>query len=227
MNGVLASLSAEDFSLLAPGLVPVDLPLRKLLEGRNRKIEHVYFLESGLASVVATSGSHHSIEVGVIGREGMTGLALVMATDRSPHETFIQSAGKGLRLSANDLRDAMDESPTLRGQLLRFGHTLVVQTAFTALSNGRYKIEERLARWLLMAHDRADGTTISLTHEFLAVMLGSRRPGITSALHTLQKQGVIRSGRGAITVLDREALEDAANGGYGAAEAELERLFPA
>jgi CRP-like cAMP-binding protein len=226
-NRILASLSAKDAALLQPLLSPVDLPLRRLLEAPNRRIDQVYFLESGLASIVATGGGNRSIEIGIIGSEGMTGLSLLMATDRSPNETFIQSSGKGLRIAAADLRGAMDQSRTLRDRLLRYAHTLTVQMGFTALANGRYKLEERLARWLLMAQDRSAGDDISLTHEFLAVMLGTRRPGITTALNELEKIDVIESRRGMVTVRDRAALEETANGSYGAAEAEYARLFGA
>ena len=224
-NKILASLSGEDAALLNPLLAAVDLPVRKQLEVRNRIIEHVYFLESGLASIVASSGTNHTIEIGIVGNEGMTGLSLVMAADRSPHETFMQSAGTGWRIAARDLTRAMAKSDTLREVLLRHGHALVVQMGYTALANGRYKLEERLARWLLMAHDRSRDDDVMLTHEFLAVMLGTRRPGITAALNGLVKGGVVELTRGTIRVRDRSALEESANGSYGAAEAEYARLF--
>jgi CRP-like cAMP-binding protein len=224
-NKILAGLSAGDFALLQPDLEPVELPVRKLLEVRGRRVEHVYFFEKGLASMVVTGGSHHSLEVGMIGREGLTGLSLLMGTDRSPYEVFMQSPGSGWRISADAIGLAIGQSPNLRQVFLRHGHTLVVQMAFTALANGRYKIEERLARWLLMAHDRADGDTLTLTHEFLAVMLGVRRPGVTTTLNELAKRGMIVSHRGMVMVKDRAALEETANGGYGAPESEYERLF--
>ena len=156
-NRILAGLSDENFALLQPKLEAVELPVRKLLEVRGRRIEQVYFFDSGLASVVVAGGSHHNLEVGMIGREGMTGLSLIMSTDRSPYETFMQSAGSGWRIAAGELQAALQASSGLRDVFLKHGHTLIVQMAFTALANGRYKIEERLARWLLMAQDRADG----------------------------------------------------------------------
>jgi CRP-like cAMP-binding protein len=224
---ILAGLSKSDTALLQPSLTPVELPVRKLLEARNRRIEHVYFLDSGLASVVASGGTNHSIEIAIIGREGMTGLPILMSTDRSPHETFIQSAGAGWRIAAADLRAAMDQSVTLRDRLQQYAHTVTVQMGFTALANGRYKLEERLARWLVMALDRSDDSNVALTHEFLAVMLGTRRPGITTALNALEKSGLVESRRGLVKILDRGALEETANGSYGAAEAEYTRLFGA
>jgi CRP-like cAMP-binding protein len=162
----------------------------------------------------------------MIGREGMTGMSVILASEHSPNETFIQSAGEGWRIAADDLMAAMEKSTGLRTVFLRHVHAVMTQMAFTALSNGSYKIEERLARWLLMAQDRSDGPVVFLTHEFLSVMLGVRRPGVTAALGDLERLGVIAAQRGSVTVLNRGGLEDAANGGYGAPEAEYDRLFP-
>jgi CRP-like cAMP-binding protein len=224
-NGILAGLSPADFALLQPHLVAADLPVRRQLEIRNRAIDHVYFVEAGLVSMVVSAGAHHSIEVGVVGAEGMTGLPILMETDRATYETFIQTAGNGWRIGVQDLRDAMEKSPGLRATFLRFAFSLVTQMAFTALANGRYKIEERLARWLLMANDRAKGDVIRLTHDSLAVMLGARRAGVTLALNEFQKRGIIQTQRGVIDIKDRAALEEAANGSYGGPETEYRRLF--
>ena len=167
----LSRLSRADFRLLELHLEAVDLPLRKVLAARNRRVEQVYFIESGLASVVANG--EQAIEVGIIGREGMTGASVVMGNgDRVPHETYIQMAGHGLRLPAGELRKAVTASTALHHVLLGYVHSFMTQTTQTALANGRSKIEERLARWLLLAHDRVDGDELALTHEFLAVMLG-------------------------------------------------------
>jgi CRP-like cAMP-binding protein len=223
-NRILSRLSPEEFGLLQPDLEAVELPVRKQLESRNKPIEAVYFIEHGFASVVA-NGTGRGIEVGLIGREGMTGLAVIMGSDRSPHDTFIQVAGDGQRISSVKLCQAVEESPALHRHLLRCGHAFVVQTAQTALANGRSKIEERLARWLLMANDRLDGNEVPLTHEFLSVMLGVRRPGVTLALDLLEKEGLIQAKRRAIAIIDRTGLRKTSNGAYGAAEAEFKRLF--
>ena len=224
-NRLLAELSPGDFALLQPHLGLIDLPMRRQLELRNRPIEFVYFIDSGLASMVVSVGAQHSVEAGIIGFEGMTGLPILLGTDRGTHETFIQRAGQGRRIGADALRNAMEKSPSLRRHLLHYAHVMTTQMAFTALSNARFKIEERLARWLLMAEDRSESSTIHLTHEFLAVMLGSRRAGVTHALNEFQKRGVIATKRGVIEIIDRGALEEAANGSYGAPEAEYRRLF--
>lgn len=224
-NRLLAQMAREDSEYLQQHLEDVDLPLRMKLEVSNKPIEYAYFIGGGFASVVANGVKGRSVEVGVIGREGMTGMAVVLGAGRSPHETFIQVAGKGQRILAEKLRERLDDSEGLRRTLLRYGHVLAVQTAQTALSNGRDKLEERLARWLLMAQDRVGGNDLPLTHEFLAMMLGVRRPGVTIALNLLEKQGYIQTVRGVTTIIDRDGLEECANGSYGVPEAEFRRLF--
>jgi CRP-like cAMP-binding protein len=224
-NAILAMLDPGDLALLEPHLEHLDLPVRRQLEIRNRRIEHVYFMENGLASMVVSAGAGQNIEVGIIGHEGMTGLPIIHECDRAWHETFVQSAGSAQRLKAAQLRDAMEKSLSLRRVLLRHANVLVSQMAYTALANGRYKVEERLARWLLMADDRAHGEPINLTHEFLALMLGSRRASVTNALADFQRQETVRVRRGIITVVNRRQLEEAANGSYGVPEAEYQRLF--
>jgi CRP-like cAMP-binding protein len=149
-NRLLARMSPEELGILQPHLQAVDLPVRTQLEARNKPIDAVYFIEHGIASVVA-NGTDRAIEVGLIGREGMTGLAVIMGTDRSPHETFMQVSGDGQRIASGTLRQVLEDYPALHRSLLRYGHAFVIQTGQTALANGRSKVEERLARWLLMA----------------------------------------------------------------------------
>jgi CRP-like cAMP-binding protein len=224
-NYILSRLSRADFGLLQPYLDAVDLPVRQRLETPNKRIDHIYFIESGFASVVANSPGDRGLEVGLIGREGMTGLAIVMATDRTPNETFMQLAGRGQHVTATNLRRAMKHSASLHSSLLNYGHAFLVQTSQTARATGCNKIEERLARWLLMAHDRADRDEFALTHEFLALMLGVRRPGVTVALNALGRAGLILANRGVITIVDRNGLKKSAKDSYGTPEAELQRLF--
>jgi CRP-like cAMP-binding protein len=212
-NHILSQLSRRDFLLLEPNLSAIDLPTREQLAFRNRRIKDVYFMEAGIASVVA-DGLGRSIEIGIIGREGMTGLSVVMGEDRSPHDTYMQVAGSGQCISASRLREADQKSATLHRSFLRYVHAFHVQTAQTAVANGRSKIEERLARWLLMARDRLDSDELPLTHEFLAIMLGTRRPGVTVALHALERGGLVATARGKITILDRKALQESSNGIY-------------
>lgn len=214
-NHLLSNLSRQASALLEPHLEAVDLPVRRSLEKRKKRIDHVYFIEAGFASVVANSADKPSIEVGIIGREGMTGLAVVMGgSDRATHETYMQVGGSGQRLPAAALRDAIAASHSLHQHLLRYAHSFLIQATTTALANGRSKLEERLARWLLMADDRIDGGELPLTHEFLGLMLATHRPAVTIAVGALEKAGLIATRRGKITILDRKALERSSNGTY-------------
>lgn len=226
-NRLLEHLTDGDLALLQRYMELVPLTFRQRLESANRKIRNAYFVERGIASVVAVSnGKHRQAEVAIVGHEGMTGLAVVLGADLSPNETFMQVAGAGHCIAAEDLRRAMAESYSLSACLLRYAHVFSVQAGHSALANAQGKIEERLARWILMAHDRIEGDDLLLTHEFLAVMLGVRRAGVTTALHELEDRALISTARGSIRVLDREGLQESANGLYGVPEAEFERLFP-
>jgi CRP-like cAMP-binding protein len=223
-NHLLSALSRSDFALLAGRLSPVRLELRRSLEESNKPIKHVYFPEDGIVSVVAEGTGDRQSEVGLIGREGMTGINVVMGSDRSPHLSYAQVAGHGQRMKAGDLRQAMQKSPSLRNCFLHFAQAFMVQTAHTAVANGRANIEQRLARWLLMAHDRVEGNELPLTHEFIALMLNVRRAGVTLALQRLARKGLVTAKRGKIVVRARAKLEASANGHYGIPEAEYRRL---
>ena len=218
-NQLLAAMSSNDLALLEPMLKPVALKTRQVLESANKAIKHGYFITSGLASVIAIGKNSHRLEVGIIGCDGLTGLPVVLGNDRSPNETFIQVEGTGSRIAADDLRQAMRQSASLSRVLLNFVNAFLIQTSHTALSNGTATIEERLARWLLMAQDRLGGDEVPLTHEFLSLMLGVRRVGVTGALNQLGRKGLIRLSRGRIWIVDRDGLIDSANGSYGIPEA--------
>ena len=224
-NRLLGALSAADLDLLQPHLQPVPLKLRLDLEQPNRRIDDVYFPHTGIVSVVAVQSKDTRVEVGLIGCEGMSGTSVVLDNDRSPHSTYVQVEGEGQRITAPKLREAMKASESLRGVFLRYVQVFMVQTAHTAIANARAKLDTRLARWLLMAHDRVRGNTVPLTHEFLSLMLGVRRAGVTEALHSLESQKLIHTGRGEIVVRDRKGIERAAGGSYGKPEAEFRRLI--
>jgi len=206
----------------------VELKVRQQLEAPNRKIRTVYFPDAGLCSIVGMGAGHrHQAEVGIVGREGMTGISLLLGADRSPHATFMLTQGRARCLGADELLWAMSESRSLAACLLRFAHVHNLQIAHTAVANARYKIEERLARWLLMADDRLDGEDVLLTHDMLATMLATRRAGVTAALNKFEDDHLIRSKRARISLLDRDGLMAIADGLYGAPEAEYNRLFRA
>jgi CRP-like cAMP-binding protein len=224
-NRLLAKMSAQDLALVAPHLEDITLKERQVVEVPNKPITHVYFVEAGVVSVVAVNAEDHRIEVGVIGREGMTGSPLVFGDDRAQHSAYMQIGGNGKRIAAPAFVAALNQSQSLRALVLNSAQALMIQTAHTALANGRAKLEERLARWLLMAHDRLDSDAVPLTHEFLAVMLGVRRAGVTVALHSFERRGLIATKRGQLTLINRAGIEEVAGSFYGIPEAELKRLM--
>jgi CRP-like cAMP-binding protein len=222
-NRLLNILSADDRQLLTLHLKPVELKLRHTLEKANQPIEHVYFLEDGIASVVGDSRTFGQIEIGIIGKEGVTGLHVILGSDRSPHETFMQVAGSALRIDTQKLRAAMDKSRTRHQLLLGYVQVFMIQTSQTAVANAAAVLTQRLARWLLMCEDRLNAKPMPLTHQFLAMMLGVQRSGVTIALGELENRELIQCKRGQIIILDRPALEKLTNGTYGLAEAEYKR----
>ncbi len=226
-NSLLRSLAEEDYEEIAPFLRPIKLPPRKKLQSLNWPIKTAYFPESGIASVVAIGGGdRRQAEVGIIGREGMTGLPLLFGAERSPCEVMVQAEIEGLCICADDLRNLVKKSAGIRDTCLRYFYAFFIQASHTALANAKGKLEERLARWLLMSQDRLGGSRLDTTHEFLSLMLGVRRAGVTTALRHFQERTLITTERGAITICDRAALEKVANGLYGIPEAEYHQLFP-
>lgn len=225
-NRLLTAVSGETFARLAPHFATVELPVRQLLVEQRTPIRDVYFLEAGLASMVATSrDGAEEIEVGHIGPEGMTGFCVLHGVDHTPHRTFMQTAGAALRMPAEALLGVVAEDDALRQLLLRYVHCYEVQLSHSALANGRYNINERLARWLLMSQDRLHSDDLPLTHEFLSLMLGVRRSGVTNEIHVLEGARLIRATRGHIHILDREGLKSIAAGCYGIPEEEYARLI--
>lgn len=224
-NRLLAGLKGADYNLLTARLHPVRLKLRQRLELPHRRIRAVYFIESGLVSVVAMDRQRRQAEAGLIGREGMTGLAVLHGLDRTPHDTFVQSEGRAQCIATADLQEAMRTSSSLQATLLRFAHVYTIMMAHTALANARGTLEERLARWLLMAQDRSGSDELCLTHEFLSLMLGTRRAGVTAALNAFDARGWIDHGRARIAIRDRDGLLTMAGGLYGVPEAEYTRVL--
>ncbi|QCJ00164.1 Crp/Fnr family transcriptional regulator [Agrobacterium larrymoorei] len=224
-NKILRALRPEDFEMLRPHMQIMKLNLHQVIEKPHTLIERVIFFETGLASIIGHISGGKSIEVGLIGREGMSGSAVILGSAEPGHRTLIQVAGYGVSVPASVVAEGMKTSESLRGVLLTYIHTMLAQTASTVVANGLSKLDKRLARWLLMIHDRIDGTTVAMTHEFLAVVLGVRRPGVTVALHILEGKGLIRASRGQITIINRQGLEQEAGGSYGMAESEYNRLM--
>jgi CRP-like cAMP-binding protein len=223
-NQLLATLSDAALGHLA-GLETVPLGLRQVLEIPDEPIPYVYFVETGLISIVGTTQPDHRIEIGMIGLEGMSGSAILLGSDRSVSETMVQAAGTALRIPVVDMRTAMMKSPEIALLFLRYVHVFMTQTSQTAVANGRGLLGERLARWILMWQDRLQGNEIIVSHEFLSLLLGVRRAGVTEAMHVLEGRGSVRSTRTLIRIVDREKLKHEANGFYGIPEAEYARLI--
>lgn len=224
-NRLLKAMTPDDFGRLRSHLQPVELPLQQTLIEPNAPVEHLYFPESGLGSITA-AGANGRVEVGIVGREGLIGaVPVLLGGDHVPHDHFMQVGGDGFRIDAAALCRAVDASPSLRRLLLRYVQAELIQARQTAFANASYNTEPRLARWLLMCHDRVDGDDLALKHEFLAVMLGVQRSGVTLALQALEGAGRIRGRRGRITIVDRAGLEEVADASYGTSEAEYARLI--
>lgn len=227
-NLLIASLSADDQALIQPHLGAVTLEHGAILETRNKPVRTIIFPVSGVTSVVAFSMvKERQIEIGLFGHEGMSGTSVLLGSENAPNDLLVQIPGHGLQIAAGQLRALLAQSASLQRHMLKFIQVLMTQTAQTALSNKHNSLEERLARWLLMCHDRVTGDRLNLTHEYISVMLGARRAGVTVGIQILEGKGVIRGRRGEITVLDREGLEEEAGGAYGVSETEYNRLFAA
>jgi CRP-like cAMP-binding protein len=208
-NGLLAALPASVQAELFPKFTAVTLPLRQVLCSPETPIEFVYFPESGMVSLVAALDDGVMAEVGIVGREGMVGTPLLSGVECPFTEAFVQIPGSALRMGAGAFRQELDGNPTLRALLFRYNEYLTAQISQTSACNGRHGLEQRLARWLLMANDRIGGDEMPLTQEFLAMMLGVHRPSITVTAGILQRAGLIRYANGTITIADRASLEAA------------------
>jgi CRP-like cAMP-binding protein len=225
-NLLLAALSNDDLAALGE-LENVELEVREIIETPGEPVPAIYFPKSGLISVVAQTDTNDSIEVGMIGFEGMTGSSLLLGSDHALNQAIVQSRTEALRLPVPALQAAMISRPHIERMFRRYVQVFLAQVSQTALANGRGLISQRLARWLLMWHDRSRRLDLSVTHDFLGVLLGTRRATVTVALHDLEGRGLVRAKRNAIEVLDRAGLEAAANGYYGIPEAEYSRLLGA
>jgi len=226
-NRLLARLQSADRQRIAPQLTLVQLSQHMRLVTPGVLIERCYFLESGIASVISTTADGKQAEIGIIGREGMVDVAAVMGGYTSPLEVFIQMPGEAYTVPTAVVIAMADESRDFRRLLLGFAHSFLIQVSHTALATVTLNIEDRLARWLLMTCDRLESDSFPVTHEFLSLMLGVRRAGVTDALGSLQAAGFIATSRGQITILDRRGLEERAGDSYGTPEANYRDLVEA
>ncbi len=224
-NRILAGLPQEDFDRYFASLQPVSLPLKHLLYKFGDPLDSVYFIEEGIGSVLTSMANGATIEVGMIGAEGIVGAAALLGGEASAQQIVVQVPGAALKMPAAKCKEAFDQSPAFRTAVLRYVAVLLDLGAQTAACNRLHNIEQRCARWFLMALDRMDGDVLPMTHEFLASMLGVRRAGITETAGELQRSGLIRNHRGEVTVVDRAGLEAAACECYGLDHGRLMRLL--
>jgi CRP-like cAMP-binding protein len=224
-NRLLGALSPDDLDLLRAHLETVPLPQRQTLSSPGASIEQVYFPQEGMVSLVQPLENGTTIEVGMIGNEGLVGTPVLLGADSSPLEAMVQIPGSALSMPATAFREAVGRRAGLLGVLLRYVQALHVQVSLTAACNGRHTVPERLARWLLTAHDRSTSDQLPLSHDFLSQMLGVRRAGVTVALGTLKNAGLIRNTHARVTILDRSGLEAASCECYRTVRDEYARLL--
>jgi CRP-like cAMP-binding protein len=225
LNRLLANLPAREFGRLRPHLEAIPLALRTVLHEPGRPIPHVYFPTTCVISLLCPpDGRQEGIEIGVVGREGLVGLGVFLGAEASAARCMVQVPGEALRMRAEDFRRRVGRNSPLHGVLLRYTHDFLTQVTQSVLCNALHPVGKRLARWVLTVHTRAGTNHFPLTHELLAAMLGVRRASVTEAARQLQQAGLIRYGRGEVTVLDRRGLESSSCGCHRAVDAELARL---
>jgi CRP-like cAMP-binding protein len=224
-NRLLASLPPTAFERLAASLTPVTLSFKQFLLEADEPIGAAYFIETGMVSYLHYLEGGEALEVGLIGSEGMVGLPLILGVDSASFGAMVQMEGTALRIGPTALRQAFNESEALRNRLLRYMQALHVQVSQTAVCNKHHSLEERLTRWLLMAHDRAGEDQFPMTHEFMSLMLGVRRAGVSITANILKQAGLIHYRNGSMTILDRPGLEDAGCECYGNVQRKFEQLL--
>lgn len=223
-NRILSATPREEYERLFPRLENVELRREEVLHRAGEHIAYVYFPYSGTISVAVQMEDGDQAEVGVVGREGMLGLPLVLGTDTAPLRAFAQVSGGAMRMTAADFTEEINRRGGLYTVLLRYAQAFYVQTARTAACNRLHPLEARLPKWLLTTRDRAESDELNLTHEFIAVMLGVRRAGVTEALCALRSEGLVEHSRGRVRILDAEELRRASCECYGVIRDEYERL---
>lgn len=214
-NAILLSISDIEYSLFRPHLEYVELPGHLVLHEAGGTLEFAYFPNRGLISLVVAMEDGKTAEAGVVGKEGFTGIPAVVGLSRSPLQAVVQISGDGLRVEVEALRRTLESAPHVRLLLSRFAVVLGMQVAQTAACNRLHDIEQRLARWLLMAQDRVDSEVLAITHDFLATMLGTNRSSVSLAAATLRRKNLIRYTPGAVTIVNRKKLEALACECYG------------
>jgi CRP-like cAMP-binding protein len=224
-NHLLAAMPAAEFERLSPHLELVELPLGEALYEPGGRLDHVYFPTTSIVSLLYVLENGASAEIAVVGNEGILGISLFMGGETTPSRAVVQSAGFGYRLRAPLLKEEFNRAGPVLRLLLRYTQALITQMTQTAVCNRHHSIEQQLCRWLLLSLDRLSSSSLTMTQELIANMLGVRREGVTVAARNLQRAGLIRYNRGRIDVLDRPGLETAVCECYAVVKAEFERLL--
>jgi CRP-like cAMP-binding protein len=223
-NMLLASLPAHDFEQISAKMEFVPLKARRVLHHSRMPMDHIYFIEEGLVSVVANTGDRLGVEVWLIGCEGMVGIPVALGSAISPHRRVVHVGGSAFRMASSDLRYAMEEMTSFRNLMLRYIQVVLIQTSQSGACSSTHSVKQRLARWILMATEHTPDY-LPLTHEMLARMLGVRRATVTECLGVLEHDGALMTSRGQIKICDRERLQSLSCGCYQIMRAEQERLF--
>jgi len=222
-NLILLGLPADELNAVAKKMELVELPTHSVLHEAGEPLEHAFFINSGLASVLNVMSDGKSVEVGLAGKEGFIGLPLVVGLSTSPTQVVMQVEGSAYQMTATDFKEVLSHAPALEKSLNRCAQSLGMQAIHVAACNRLHEVDERLARWLLMSQDRLGGDLVPLTQEFLAHMLGTRRASVTVAAGILQKAGFITYNRGSVRIDDRSGLEDAACECYASIKQQTEK----
>ena len=224
-NRLLGLLPQGDYKRLHPHLQRIPLGYRQSLYRAHKPIGFVYFIETGVGSLVNTMANGDAAEVGTIGNEGLVGLPLLLGDDRAPTSVYVQVPGVGLRMKATLFEKELERSASMRAVMLRYAHAFFNQVAQSAACNQFHSLQQRCSRWLLMTHDRMQSDEFLLTQEFLAMMLGVQRTGVSAAAGALQRADLIRYKRGNVTILDRRGLIKRSCECYGVSKKEFDRLL--
>jgi CRP-like cAMP-binding protein len=224
-NRLLGLLPPRDYERLRPHLHRIPLEYRQSLYSARKPIGFVYFIETGVGSLVNTMLNGQAGEVGTIGNEGLVGLPLVLGDDRAPTRVYVQVPGVGLRMKATLFKKELARSASMRTVMFHYAHAFFNQVAQSAACNQFHSLQQRCCRWLLMTHDRMQSDEFLLTQEFLAMMLGVQRTGVTAAAGELQRAGLIRYKRGNVTIIDRRGLIRRSCECYGVSKKEFDRLL--
>ena len=226
-NRLLAALPDAAWQRWRPLLEPVELPLGKILYESGGTLSHVYFPTTAIVSLLYVMESGVSAEIAVVGNEGIVGISIFMGGGSTPSRAVVQSAGQGMRLTAQAMKDEFSAAGPVMHLMLRYTQALITQMAQTAVCNRHHSLDQQLCRWLLLSLDRLQGSELAMTQELIANMLGVRREGVTEAALRLQHAGLIRYARGHISVLDRLGLEQRSCECYAMVKKEYDRLLPA